>query len=176
MGPWTTSWLRVGLAGLMLLPVVMWRREAHLLVRHARMLMVVGFFNSGLPFALYGYALMQLSTGLAASKYVKKGGALSVMADLRERRGPKVPFFGHLAPSNPFPAMLAVTLNKPVFIAHVQREAGVRFKIRVDEIQVAQSGDREADILETTARIQLALENNIRSRPGEWMWSLGRWI
>ena len=118
----------------------------------------------------------QLSTGLAASKYVKKGGALSVMADLRERRGPKVPFFGRLAPSNPFPAMLAVTLNKPVFIAHVQREAGVRFKIRVDEIQVAQSGDREADILETTARIQLALENNIRSRPGEWMWSLGRWI
>lgn len=66
MGPWTTSWLRVGLAGLMLLPVVMWRREAHLLARHARMLMVVGFFNSGLPFALYGYALMQISTGLAA--------------------------------------------------------------------------------------------------------------
>ena len=66
MGPWSTSWLRVGLAGLMLLPVVLWRREGHLLIRHIKPLLVVGFLNSGLPFALYGYALMQLSTGLSA--------------------------------------------------------------------------------------------------------------
>ena len=118
----------------------------------------------------------QHSTALSATKYVKGGGALSIMADLRERRGPKVPFFGQPAPSNPFPAMIAVTLNKPVFIAHVMREPGVRFKIKVTEIDVARSGDRDADILETTARIQAALETNIRTRPGEWMWSLGRWI
>jgi drug/metabolite transporter (DMT)-like permease len=65
MGPWTTSWLRVSLAGLMLLPLVIWRGQTRVLLRHARMLMVVGFFNSGLPFALYGYALMHISTGLA---------------------------------------------------------------------------------------------------------------
>jgi KDO2-lipid IV(A) lauroyltransferase len=118
----------------------------------------------------------QHSTALTATKYVKGGGALSIMADLREWRGPKVPFFGHPAPSNSFPAMIAVTLNKPVFIAHVMREPGVRFKIAVSEIDVARSGDRDADILETTARIQAALEKNIRARPGEWMWSLGRWI
>lgn len=118
----------------------------------------------------------QHSTALAATKYVKAGGALSVMADLREHRGVKVPFFGHPAPSNPFPAMIAVSLNKPIFIAHVMREPGVRFKIKVSEIEVAKSGDRDADILETTARIQAALEMNIRERPNEWMWSLGRWI
>ncbi|MEN9707745.1 MAG: hypothetical protein RIQ68_153 [Pseudomonadota bacterium] len=123
-----------------------------------------------------GLLQKQHSTALTATKYVKGGGALSVMADLRERRGPKVPFFGHPAPSNPFPAMIAVTLNKPVFIAHVMREPGVRFKIAVSEIEVAHSGDRDADILETTARIQAALEKNIRMRPGEWMWSLARWI
>jgi drug/metabolite transporter (DMT)-like permease len=66
MGPWTTSWLRVGLAGLLLLPVVLWRQEGHLLLRHAKPLLTVGFLNSGLPFALYGYALMQLSTGLSS--------------------------------------------------------------------------------------------------------------
>lgn len=114
-------------------------------------------------------------TALIATKYVKSGGALSIMADLREWRGPKVPFFGHMAPSNPFPAMIAVSLNKPIFIAQVMREPGVRFKIRVAEIEIAKSGDRDADILETTKRIQAALEKNIRSRPGEWMWSLGRW-
>ena len=118
----------------------------------------------------------QHSTALVATKYVKAGGALSVMADLRELRGVKVPFFGQPAPSNPFPAMMAVSLNKPIFIAHVMREHGVRFKIKVTEIEVARSGDRDADILETTTRIQAALENNIRVRPSEWMWSLGRWV
>jgi KDO2-lipid IV(A) lauroyltransferase len=97
------------------------------------------------------------------------------MADLREWRGPKVPFFGHLAPTNAFPAMLAVSLGKPVFVAHVMRESGVHFKIRMEEVEVAQTGDREADILATTTNIQAALERNIRARPGEWMWSLGRW-
>ena len=66
MGPWSTSWLRVSLAGLMLLPLVLWRGQFQMLRQHAPTLMVVGFFNSGLPFALYGYALMQISTGLAA--------------------------------------------------------------------------------------------------------------
>lgn len=117
----------------------------------------------------------QNSTALAATRYLKNGGALSVMADLRERRGPKVPFFGRLAPTNVFPAMLAVSLQKPVFVAHVIREKNVRFIIRLQEIDVAQTGDRDADILTTTARIQAALEANIRSRPGEWMWAHGRW-
>ena len=128
--------------------------------------------------ALYPDGLLQKqnSTALTATKYVKGGGALSIMADLLERRAAKVPFFGHPAPSNPFPAMIAVTLNKPIFIAHVMREPGVRFNVRVSEIDVARSGDRDADILETTARIQAALEKNIRLRPGEWMWSLSRWV
>jgi len=65
-GTWTTAWLRVSLAGLILLPLVWWRGQAALLWRYARPLMLVGLLNSGLPFALYGYALMQLSTGLAA--------------------------------------------------------------------------------------------------------------
>lgn len=66
LGPWTTAWLRVTLAGLILLPLVCWRGQFILLWRNARPLLLVGLLNSGLPFALYGYALMQLSTGLAA--------------------------------------------------------------------------------------------------------------
>ena len=97
------------------------------------------------------------------------------MADLRELRGPIVPFFGLPAASNPFPAMLAVTLNKPVFVAHIMREPNVRFRIHMEEIPVQQTGDREADIVATTATIQAALEKNIRARPGEWMWSHRRW-
>jgi len=118
----------------------------------------------------------QASTALLAAKYVKAGGALSIMADLRERGGIKVPFFGRLAPSNAFPAYLAVTLKKPVFVAHVMRDPGVRFRIRLEEIDVSTTGDRDANVLATTAAIQAALERNIRSRPGEWMWAHGRWV
>ena len=66
MGPWTTAWLRVSIAGIMLLPLLIWRRETRLLLPNAGILLLSGFLNSGLPFALYGYALMQISTGLAA--------------------------------------------------------------------------------------------------------------
>ena len=97
------------------------------------------------------------------------------MADLRELTGLKVPFFGRPAASNPFPAMLAVTLDKPVFVAHVMREPGVRFHIRLEEVTVSRTGQRENDILATTAAIQAIIEKNIRARPGEWMWSHRRW-
>ena len=115
------------------------------------------------------------STALIATRYVKSGGALAVMADLRELTGLKVPFFGRPAASNPFPAMLAVTLDKPVFVAHVMREPGVRFHIRLEEVTVSRTGQREDDILATTADIQAIIEKNIRARPGEWMWSHRRW-
>ncbi len=115
------------------------------------------------------------STALIATRYVKSGGALAVMADLRELTGIKVPFFGRPAASNPFPAMLAVTLDKPVFVAHVMREPNVHFHIRLEEVAVSRTGNREDDILVTTAAIQAIIEKNIRTRPGEWMWSHRRW-
>lgn len=61
-----TAALRVGIASLFLLPLV-WRRGLlGQLRRHWRATFLVGIFNSGIPFALYAFALTHLSTGLTS--------------------------------------------------------------------------------------------------------------
>ncbi len=114
-------------------------------------------------------------TARAALRHVRNGGVISIMADLRERRGVKVPFFGHEAASTPFPALLAVSLGKKLVLGEVIREPGVRFRVRLDEVEVANTGDREADILATTANLQRKIEGYVRARPGQWMWGHRRW-
>lgn len=111
----------------------------------------------------------------AAMKHVRDGGVISIMADLRENRGVRVPFFGHDAPSTPFPAMLAVTLGKKLVLGEVIREPGVRFRVRIDEVDVVRTGNRDADILATTANLQRKIEGYVRARPGQWMWGHRRW-
>lgn len=117
----------------------------------------------------------QPATALTLLRHVRNGGVLSIMADLRETRGVKVPFFGRPAPSTPFPALIAVTQNKPLFAAQVIREPGVRFRISMRPVEVSRTGDREADIAATTARLQAMFEGSIRARPDQWMWGHKRW-
>lgn len=64
-GPLATSGLRVMIAAAFLLPFVVWRGQLHLLRQHAWRLLVVGVLTSGLPFTLYAFALMSLSTGMS---------------------------------------------------------------------------------------------------------------
>ena len=65
-GPWATAGARVALAALLLLPLL-WR-SGHIgaLRRHAGALMVSGLLSSAIPFALYSYAVLSISTGLSA--------------------------------------------------------------------------------------------------------------
>jgi hypothetical protein len=65
-GPWATSWVRVTMAALMLTPLLLWRGEAGLLRQHWRPTFFVGLLNAGIPFALYAYALLHISTGLSS--------------------------------------------------------------------------------------------------------------
>ncbi|MDB5643778.1 MAG: lauroyl acyltransferase [Hyphomicrobiales bacterium] len=111
----------------------------------------------------------------AALRHVRNGGVISIMADLRENRGVRVPFFDRPAPSTPFPAMLAVTLGKKLVLGEVIRDKGVRFRVRIDEVEVVRTGDRDADILATTANLQRKIEGYVRARPGQWMWGHRRW-
>lgn len=64
-GPAALAFVRVGLAGAVLLPLVALRREGAGLRRHWRPLLVVGLFNSALPFLLFSVAALVLSAGLS---------------------------------------------------------------------------------------------------------------
>ena len=65
-GPLPTAALRVGIATLALLPLMLARGHGPLFLRHWRPVVIVGLLNSGIPFALYAFALLSISTGLSA--------------------------------------------------------------------------------------------------------------
>ena len=65
-GPVVVTEIRVLLASLALAPLLWMSGHWRALRAHARPLVVVGVVNSALPFALYSYALLWISTGLAA--------------------------------------------------------------------------------------------------------------
>ena len=50
----------------MLLPLLLVRAQAAVLVRHGRELLVLGLTQSALPFVLFSFAAPRISTGLAA--------------------------------------------------------------------------------------------------------------
>ncbi len=86
-GALPTAAVRVGIATLFLLPIMLWRGQGPALARHWKAALGVGIFNSGLPFALFSFALLTLHTGLAAvlNATVPMFGALIAWAWFRER-------------------------------------------------------------------------------------------
>ena len=65
-GPLATAWTRVWIATLFLFPLMLW--QGHWILFKSKWKLILGFgvFNSALPFALFAYAVMHISTGLSA--------------------------------------------------------------------------------------------------------------
>lgn len=85
--------VRVAIATLYLLPIALWRGQAPALARHWKAILGVGIFNSGLPFALFCFALLTITGGLAAvlNATAPMFGALVAWAWFGERpRGSRV--------------------------------------------------------------------------------------
>ncbi|MDM0111882.1 DMT family transporter [Variovorax sp. J22R133] len=82
-----TAGVRVGIAMVALIPIMLVRGQGPDLARHWKATLTVGFFNSGLPFALFAFALLTINSGLAAvlNATVPMFGALVAWAWFRER-------------------------------------------------------------------------------------------
>ena len=66
MGAVPTAAVRVAIAALALLPWLVWQGQMPALRQHWRPVLLVGMLNSGLPFALFSFALLSITTGLSA--------------------------------------------------------------------------------------------------------------
>ena len=127
------------------------------------------------PFYPGGLMPKNRKAGLQLMRHVQHGGCMVLLADLRDFNGIRVPFFGQPAPANTFPALVARTLDVPLFAWFNAREPGVRFRLWGEQIEVPRTDDKEADIAAATANLQAAFERTIRERPAEWMWGHRRW-
>lgn len=79
--------VRVAIASAFLLPLVAWRGQLGDLRRHLKAVLVIGVLNSGIPFALFAFALLSISTGLSAilNATVPLFGALVAWFWLKDR-------------------------------------------------------------------------------------------
>jgi drug/metabolite transporter (DMT)-like permease len=65
-GPLTTAWARVFVATLFLGPFMLQQGHWSVFKQNWKLVLGLGAFNSALPFALYAYAVLHISTGLSA--------------------------------------------------------------------------------------------------------------
>lgn len=90
-GPLALIEVRVAIAALFLLSVSLWRGEARALLRDTGPLVLLGAFNSALPFVLFAYATLSLPAGFASvlNATVPLFVALIGAVWLGERFGPR---------------------------------------------------------------------------------------
>ncbi len=114
-------------------------------------------------------------TARAVLRNVRGGGMVSIMADLRDRQGVSVPFFGRPAPSTLFPALVARTSKVPLIAGRVVRLGPARFRIEAEIVEMPITNDRAADMEDATRRLHALFERWVREHPDQWMWGHRRW-
>jgi KDO2-lipid IV(A) lauroyltransferase len=109
---------------------------------------------------------------------IKSGGMVVLLVDQDARsHGIFAPFFGAPASTIPTPAELALRTGAAI-LTGTSRRVGPGFKHTGafdPPIEVVNTGDREADVLRITTKINANLEAGIRLAPEQWLWSHRRW-
>ncbi len=110
-------------------------------------------------------------------KSLSANSAVTILIDqnAKRREGFFVDFFGLPACSNKGPALLALASGAPVVPVFIRRQ-GLGHLIEVQqEVEVADTGDREKDAAVNTARFAKVVEEMVRRHPEEWFWVHNRW-
>lgn len=112
----------------------------------------------------------------AALAHLRAGGSVALLFDQKMNNGIAVPFFGRPAMTAPALAQFALRFGAPILPVHIARIGPARFRMIVDPpITAIDTGDREADILATSAAMNATLERWIREAPASWLWLHRRW-
>ena len=87
----------------------------------------------------------------------------------------EAPFLGTAARTVASPALLHLATGAPIAVVAVLRQGPMRYKLRVfDVIRDAGTGDRDADMLAITTRVNRALSQGIAEAPEQWFWQTRR--
>lgn len=86
-----------------------------------------------------------------------------------------VPFFGRPAKTPRGPAVFALRFDAPVLLMVCVRQPSGRYAFFVEPVDVARSGDRDADIDAIVLRYTQMLEAKVREYPAQYFWQHRRW-
>jgi Kdo2-lipid IVA lauroyltransferase/acyltransferase len=119
------------------------------------------------------------NAALLAIKILREGGIMGALSDVNAhpKEGVFVPFFGTNACTISGPALMAMRSNALIFPAFCvwDRETKKYRFVRGAIIEPANTGDRKADIVATTAAYTSEIEKLIRRYPDQWLWIHKRW-
>lgn len=110
-------------------------------------------------------------------KVLRSNGILGMLADqdVDSVEGVFVNFFGRQAYTPTGPAVLAAVSGAQIIPVFIVRE-GFRHRFIVERpIEIADTGDKEADIVTNTQRWSDVVESYIRRYPDQWVWMHRRW-
>ncbi len=109
---------------------------------------------------------------------LRSGRVAAFVADQNAHRGGVfVPFFGRLASTARGAALFAIRTGVPAFVGFALREPGLRPRYRVvlEPLPFAPSGDAEEDVRTFAAAYNAAVELAVRARPEQYFWPHKRW-
>ena len=115
-------------------------------------------------------------TARAIMDYVRRGGRLGIVADLWDRTGMPLPFFGKDAATVTIPAMIARRTGARIWMSRCIRVGNdSHFEIELKELRVPRTQNQSDDVKVATAAMNLQFEAWVRELPEQWMWSNRRW-
>lgn len=107
---------------------------------------------------------------------LKKGANVAMLVDQKMNDGISVPFLGRNAMTAPALAELALRYKCPIVPARVERLQGAHFRLTLlPPLQIQNSGNKGADILEIMTEVNVLLGDWINEKPEQWLWVHNRW-
>ncbi len=111
-----------------------------------------------------------------AARVMENGGRLAMLVDVKENKGLALPFFGRPAMTGTALATLALRYDALVVGVYTERLGPHRARITLERpLEVARTGDDDADVKAIMTAINARVEAWVRARPDQWLWLHKRW-
>jgi len=125
----------------------------------------------------HGLKVVSMTDVRNCLRVLKRNECLGVIGDVNANTpGAFVQFLGRPAATYTGVAYMALTLGSPILPLFDTRLPDHSHCIRIGPpIPPVNTGDRPRDLLLTTMRAQYVIQQEIRRRPEDWFWLLGRW-
>ncbi|NOZ32681.1 MAG: lysophospholipid acyltransferase family protein [Alphaproteobacteria bacterium] len=107
---------------------------------------------------------------------LRRGKTVMIAVDQAVMEGIVAPFFGYDAMTTPAPAALALKMGVPIVPVGVRRLQDEKFSFTAyPALMLEITGDRDADIMALTTKINAAVEETMAAAPADWLWMHHRW-
>jgi KDO2-lipid IV(A) lauroyltransferase len=109
-------------------------------------------------------------------KVLRKNQILAILGDQDAgHKGIFLPFMGRLASTPRGPAFFALRGGSPIITAFGICQKDGSMKMKLEELQIPNSGDEEKDMEIINSIYNKRLEEVIRDNPDQWFWFHRRW-